>query len=1106
MRKIWTLLTCLLAVSLLSAQEPQFTLISSNNQEVVLKVTYPNYQGQVLNTNSIKGERLVMQGAYPILKEGEPELLETAVSLIIPENSHPTVEVLSSKSYMEDNVNLLPSKGRLLRNVDPATIPYVYGKIYSLNKMLYDDTVVVGEPYQLRDYHGVSLQFFPFAYNPAQKKLKVYEEMTVRVKFNATSPMRQVNKVASVFNDIYQDHFLNYSQVKSTPLEEFGEILILCPDNFCSAMQPYVEWKIKNGYPTEMVPLSVAGSTSSAIKSYITSYYNSHNLAYVVIVGDNQQFPTISAGGNVSDNYYVEVAGGDNYPDVILGKISAETAAQVTTQVNKFIQYERNPSVTSHFSKFLGIASDQGPGDNNEYDYQHIRNIDNLLQTYTYTSGYEMFEGSQNGLDASGDPTPAMVSNAVNSGVGIINYTGHGDVTLWVSSNFGNTQVNSLTNDNMLPFIFSVACVNGSYSNTTCFAEAWLRATHNGQPTGAVGALMSTINQPWNSPMCAQDHMNQILTGTSSSVSRKNTYGGIAVNGIIKMLDNYNDYEVARTWILFGDPAMMVRTAEPQALTVNYNPVVPMGSIEINFTCPVEGARITLTCHNEILSTGLVNGGALTLAIPAGLTPNDSIILLATAHNYLPAEGVIQLAILNGPYVFCNSITMNDDGNHDGQADYGETVNVDASFVNLGNETANNITAIVTSNDPYVTVLNGVVTFNQLNANETDMRNNAFSFRVAPDVPAFHNATLHMVVSYGSDSQERNFVIPIFAPNLNIIESVSIDDATLGNHNGRLDFGEDAYLNVSVLNNGNGQAGEGTLYLTSTDGKLRLFRFPQDIPTVAVNGTFATQHHIKVEPTVTEPCIAELKAIYVVGEYRVERLIHVKIGITVEDFESGNFSAYSWNQGSSNAWTITTQNPYEGNYAVRSGAIGNNASSSLSISWNCANADTISFYYWVSSEDGYDKLSFKIDNSKKGEWSGEIGWTRAAYPVTPGSHTFTWTYTKDYMMTGGSDMAKIDLVEFPSSAIPTGLEDFTVTTITVMPNPTTDNIHIVLNEDANLDNIHYQLYDFAGRLLQQDALTDYNTTISLGKYASGMYSVVIRNNDQILHSTKIIKQ
>ena len=245
MKKLWTIAVSLLLINLLQAQTPQFTLVSSNNQEAIIHVSFPAYQAEGIYENGATMYRLQMQGAYPLLVAGAPELLETATSLIVPENSHPTVEVLSSESYTIDNFNLIPSKGRLLRNTNPATIPYVKNKTYSRDQMLYEDTVVVGDIYQLRDYQGVSLQFFPFAYNPAQQKLKVYSDITVRVKFNATGNVRQVNKVASVFNDIYQDHFLNYNQMKSTPLMEFGEILILAPDNFCSAMQPYANWKIK---------------------------------------------------------------------------------------------------------------------------------------------------------------------------------------------------------------------------------------------------------------------------------------------------------------------------------------------------------------------------------------------------------------------------------------------------------------------------------------------------------------------------------------------------------------------------------------------------------------------------------------------------------------------------------------------------------------------------------------------------------------------------------------------------------------------------------------------------------------------------------------------
>ena len=47
------------------------------------------------------------------------------------------------------------------------------------------------------------------------------------------------------------------------------EILIIAPEKFIPSMQPYADWKIRNGYPTEIVPLSTAGSNINLIKNLL---------------------------------------------------------------------------------------------------------------------------------------------------------------------------------------------------------------------------------------------------------------------------------------------------------------------------------------------------------------------------------------------------------------------------------------------------------------------------------------------------------------------------------------------------------------------------------------------------------------------------------------------------------------------------------------------------------------------------------------------------------------------------------------------------------------------------------------------------------------------
>ena len=164
-----------------------------------------------------------------------------------------------------------------------------------------------------------------------------------------------------------------------------------------------------------------------------------------------------------------------------------------------------------------------------------------------------MYDGSQGGEDSDGNPSASDLHVLLEDGLGIINYTGHGSTVSCSSSGYSSSNVDQLTNTEVHPFFWSVACVNGNFTETTCFAESWLRATHNGQPTGAIATLMSTINQSWSPPMEGQDHMNFILSETSEN-SDSRSFGGISMNGCMQMNDTYGSggADMTDTWTCFG--------------------------------------------------------------------------------------------------------------------------------------------------------------------------------------------------------------------------------------------------------------------------------------------------------------------------------------------------------------------------------------------------------------------------------------------------------------------------------------------------------------------------------------------------------------------------
>ena len=136
----------------------------------------------------------------------------------------------------------------------------------------------------------------------------------------------------------------------------------------------------------------------------------------------------------------------DDYPDIIVGRFSAATPADVDTQVERTIEYETLPAnETDWFWKGIGLASTEGAGsgDEGQADDVHMAEIRTWLLNAGYTHVDEFY----------GSVTSAQVSTALNEGRGILNYCGHGSPSGFSTSGFSSTDVNALTNDNMLPFV-----------------------------------------------------------------------------------------------------------------------------------------------------------------------------------------------------------------------------------------------------------------------------------------------------------------------------------------------------------------------------------------------------------------------------------------------------------------------------------------------------------------------------------------------------------------------------------------------------------------------------------------------------------------------------
>ena len=224
--------------------------------------------------------------------------------------------------------------------------------------------------------------------------------------------------------------------------------------------------------------------------------------------------------------------------------------------------------------------------------------MDSILSDFTYDSYQGVYDGS-GGSDSQG-------ISAINSGVSIINYTGHGSISSWGNgASLNNTQINQLTNNNKLPFVITVGCNVGEFNSTNaCYAETWQRATNGNQPTGGIAHFGSTISQSWEPPMHGQYAMNLIITESyDNNLTR--SLGGITTNGCMYMNDaqGSNGINETKYWTFFGDPSLNIRTAPPSNLSVNHDGVILISQQEYVVDVGEDGALVALSRNGELLSS-----------------------------------------------------------------------------------------------------------------------------------------------------------------------------------------------------------------------------------------------------------------------------------------------------------------------------------------------------------------------------------------------------------------------------------------------------------------------------------------------------------------------
>ena len=854
------------------------------------------------------------------------------------------------------------------------------------------------------------------------------------------------------------------------------EYLIIIPNNdgFEEPANRLKEYRMQQGILTEVFRLDeIPATTTAMLKSWFHNAYNTWDIAPVAVllfadhntnmgqgIPAEEIYHSSSYGNCITDNQYADVTG-DKLPEMIFSRLIAANPTEAAMMADKQIEYEyTNPNMDANSynvpvtalgwqtERWFQLCSEVVGG----YFRAHGKNpqrinciyqgtpgsswssATNTAQVVSYfgPSGTNYIPQTPDQLGGFNGGTPEQIVVAINQGTMLVQHRDHGLETGWGEPAFRNSHVAQLTNVGKMPFVFSINCLTGQFDlgSGPCFAEAFMRHTYNGQNAGAVGLICPTdVSYSFCNDALVwgiydqfqPDFMPTLPNNTNNHVYEHGgnwfpAFGLVAGKYFLAETSwPYNTDSKIITYQMFTahcDAFLRLYTEVPQTLTVQHQSVQLAGLNTFQITAP-EGTMIALTkgegANLEIVAVAEGTGSIQTIDIPSQVPPTV-LHLTVTGQNYLRYESDIDVIPATGPYVIIDNYELL---NNATQINFGDNTGFNIQLKNVGSAQAPAGNMTISTDSEYVTIDNGTASFNAINASNILHIDNAFSFTVSDAVPNKTSIDFLITITSGSDTYENHVIMKAYAPELEI-ESVGIRELENGNGNGRMDPGETVKLKFAVKNKGNADSHVTNATLVMNNPFLQLLTAPTvslDAIEANIIGYFDYEVYVGNAPAGTA---AEFTLNVASGVYTDTKDFVAKIGLNVEDFESGILDPTKWtNSNTQYPWAICNVEPYEGLYCVKSGAIGNSSETALNLTYEVGANDSIAFYYKVSSESGYDKLYFYIDNSEKANWSGSVAWTRAQYAVTAGTHTFTWKYKKDSSVTSGSDCAWIDFVILP---------------------------------------------------------------------------------------------
>ncbi len=565
-------------------------IVRSDPDEILIDLEFGGFDVQEHDAGDQVFQKVVLPGEDEIRKPGYPALPRILRKLIIDDRKRPVIEILDQEEVIHDGYNILPAPEP--RMDDSSSVSF------ELNERVYDSL----EPYPLqsarirsvsvwRDFRIADIEIFPVRAVPRENRLLVTLRMRIAIRYDGEGgenvKLSDAGPISPLRDRLYETALMNYRDIRPSVAADRSEIpsyLIIAADEYSSGIEPLAEYYRSCGFQVKISPLSETGNEKEDIHESIRRVYETEGLDYCLLAGDIARIPIHECYSHMGDHYYACLEGDDPYPEISVGRFSVTSLEELSHQVQRTLNYLLEPEDASFWEYTLLCAHEE------EYPLSYTKDK-NLIAEYPYSRQMPVAikvyppEGG----------TREDVIDALCSGVGLVNYRGHGSSYSWTwDPGWDTDDVDLLENGARTPHVFNIACHNASLdADSPCLAEAWLSTGSDGQ-NGAVTALAATRASFTDENSAYDKEIYKLIFDAGTGRIGDVVYSAKSVMIPMSEMGEFN----ARTYLLLGDPACCVRTMQPSELTVDYPESMYPGSAEFSVTVTENGSPSagTLVC------------------------------------------------------------------------------------------------------------------------------------------------------------------------------------------------------------------------------------------------------------------------------------------------------------------------------------------------------------------------------------------------------------------------------------------------------------------------------------------------------------------------------